>query len=231
MSVSSVNSAATPSASMISSRTQSLEQADFLKMLTAELQSQDPLNPMSNADFATQLAQFSSLQQLQGMSGTLDQSLQATLLLGQVFNNTMATSLIGKEVRAQADTVSVSINGTAQLNYNLAANATEVTIKITDSNGNVVRTINANAQDEGLQSIEWDGLNSDGLHVPAGDYTFSISATDASGNAVTTTTYLEGIVSEVKYVNGQVVLVVDGREVSLSDILLIREPTDESKKS
>lgn len=230
MSVESVNASATPPSSLIGSRSQSLDQADFLKMLTAELQAQDPMNPMSNADFATQLAQFSSLQQLQGMSGTLDQSLQATLLLGQVFNNTMATSLIGKEIRAQANTLNVSASGTAQLNYNLAANAAEVTIEITDSNGSVVRTINADAQSEGEQTVEWDGLNSEGQHVAEGDYTFSVAAADADGNPITASTYFEGIVSEVKYVDGQVVLVVGGHEVSLSDILLIREPGDETKK-
>ncbi|MCX6600595.1 MAG: hypothetical protein NT025_03425 [bacterium] len=230
MSVEPVSTSATPSADLISSRSQSMDRADFLKMLTAQLRSQDPLNPMSNEDFASQLATFSSLQELQGMGATLDQSLQANLLLGQLFNNTMATSLIGKVVRAQADSVEVGSSGTASLNYTLTGNATDVTVQILNSDGKVVRTMTVPAQVAGEHQVQWDGLDGDGKRVPAGTYTFAITAKDADGQTVNASTYFEGSVSEVRYVNGQVVLLVGGREVSLSDILLIREADDEAKK-
>lgn len=231
MSVSSIGSStASPSSDMISSRSQSLDQADFLKMLTAQLQAQDPLNPVSNEEFASQLAQFSSLQELQSIQSTLDQSLQANLLLGQVFNNTMATSLIGKVIRAQANTVEISTGGSAQLHYNLASNATEITIDITNSDGKVVRTLTLPAQENGEHSVTWDGLDSNGNRAPEGSYTYSVTAKDANGNSVAATTYFEGVVSEVRYVNGNVVLNIGGREISLSDVLLIRDITDENKK-
>jgi flagellar basal-body rod modification protein FlgD len=207
-----------------------MDRADFLKMLTAQLRSQDPLSPMSNEDFASQLATFSSLQELQGIGATLDQSLQANLLLGQLFNNTMATSLIGKVVRAQADSVEIGSSGTAKLNYTLAGNATDITIGITNSDGKVIRTLTIPAQAAGEHQVQWDGLDSNGKHVAAGTYTFAVTAKDAAGQTVDASTYFEGSVSEVRYVNGQVVLLVGGREVSLSDILLIREAGDEAKK-
>lgn len=230
MSVEPVSTSATPSADLISSRSQSMDRADFLKMLTAQLRSQDPLNPMSNEDFVSQLATFSSLQELQGMGATLDQSLQANLLLGQLFNNTMATSLIGKVVRAQADSVEVGSSGTANLSYKLSGNATDITVEITNSDGKVIRTLTVPAQAAGEHQVQWDGLDSNGKHVAAGTYTFAVTAKDATGQTVDVSTYFEGSVSELRYVDGQVVLLVGGREVSLSDILLIREADDEAKK-
>jgi flagellar basal-body rod modification protein FlgD len=230
MSVESVTSSAIPPASLISTQSQGLDQTDFLKMLTAELKAQDPLNPMSNSEYASQLAQFSSLQQLQNISDTLNNSYQATLLLGQVFNNTMATSLIGKVVRAQANSVSMSSSGTADLNYTLAGNATDISIEISNSDGKVVRTLSVAAQTSGQHSVHWDGQDSNGQHVAEGTYTFAVTAKDADGQAVDVSTYMEGLVSEVRYVNGQVVLMVDGREVSLSDVLLVRESSDQTKK-
>jgi flagellar basal-body rod modification protein FlgD len=207
-----------------------MDRADFLKMLTAQLRSQDPLNPLSNEDFASQLATFSSLQELQGIGATLDQSLQANLLLGQLFNNTMATSLIGKVVRAQANSVEVGSSGTTNLNYTLAGNATDMTIDITNSDGKVLRTLTVPAQASGEHQVQWDGLDSNGQHVAAGTYTFAVNAKDATGQAVDVSTYFEGTVSEVRYVNGQVVLLVGGREVSLSNVLLIRDADDQAKK-
>lgn len=230
MSIEPVSTSATPSADLISSRSQSMDRADFLKMLTAQLRSQDPLNPMSNEDFASQLATFSSLQELQGMGATLEQSLQANLLLGQVFNNTMATSLIGKVVRVQADSAEIGSSGTANLSYKLSGNATDVTVEITNSDGKVVRTMTVPAQVAGEHQVQWDGLDNDGKRVAAGTYTFAVTAKGADGQTVNASTYFEGNVSEVRYVDGQVVLLVGGREVSLSDILLIRDADDEAKK-
>jgi flagellar basal-body rod modification protein FlgD len=230
MSVESITSGATPPAELLGSQSQALDRADFLRMLTTQLRSQDPLSPMSNEEFATQLATFSSVQELQSIGATLYQSLQANLLMGQVFNNTMATSLIGKVVRAQADSVEVGSSGPVNLNYSLAGNATDITIDITDSDGNVVRTLTVPPQAAGEHQAQWDGLDSDGQRVPAGTYTFAVNAKNADGGSVGVSTYLEGVVSEVRYVNGQVVLMVDGREVSLADVLLIRNDDGEAKK-
>ncbi len=219
----------TPPSDMISSRSESMDRADFLQMLTAQLKAQDPLNPLDGQDFASQLATFTSLQELQNINSTLDSSLEANLLLAHTFNNTMATSLIGKSVRAQADTVAVTKTGTGTLTYDLDSAATEITIEIKDNNGKVVRTMNLNAQEAGGHSVEWDGLDSDGKHVAAGNYTFSITATGADGNSVGVTTVLEGTVSEVRYQNGNVFLIVNGHEVLLSQVLSLSEPEPAKK--
>ncbi|NIS39011.1 flagellar hook capping protein, partial [Candidatus Saccharibacteria bacterium] len=73
---------------------------DFLKMLVTQLNYQDPLNPMESTDFSAQLAQFSSLEQLSNIDETLQASLEANYLLATSINNTMAATIIGKQVRA-----------------------------------------------------------------------------------------------------------------------------------
>jgi flagellar basal-body rod modification protein FlgD len=213
---------------MIGSRSDSMSKLDFLQMLTAQLKAQDPMNPMDSQNFAAQLAQFSSLQELQNMDTTMTQSLQANLLLSQTFSNTMATSLIGKTVQANVDKFSTTATGTNSLSFNLGKAATDITIEIKDSGGTVIRTATVPAQTAGDHSWTWDGLDGNGKHVAAGDYTFSLTAKDVDGNSVAATTVMTGRVTGVRYEDGNVLLVVNGMDVQLGQIMSINE--SESKK-
>jgi flagellar basal-body rod modification protein FlgD len=229
-SVSSVTGAsATPPSDMISSSDE-MTQMDFLQMLTAQMRSQDPMNPMDGQEFASQLAQFSSLQELQSMGTTMGQTLQANLLLAQSFNNTMAAGFIGKTVRAEMDQMTLDSSGGATLCYNLSDAATEIDVEIKDSDGDVVRTLHVNPQAAGEHSLTWDGLNSDGGRASAGDYTYSVKATDADGNDVTATTFLEGVVASVNYESGSAVLMVNGMSVSLSQVMSISDTDTDGNK-
>jgi flagellar basal-body rod modification protein FlgD len=220
---------ATPSADQISSRSANLDKTDFLQMLTAQLKAQDPMNPLDSQDFAAQLAQFTSVQELQSMSTTLDSILQADALLAQTFSNTMSTSLVGKTIRANVDQISVTDTGSATLNYNLPDAATGITVEIKDSDGTVVRTLTVSAQAAGDQQIAWDGKNSDGTHVPAGDYTYTVSATDADNQAMTVSTYIQGKVSEIRYIDGSPVLMVNGNQVQLGQVISIIDSETSTK--
>jgi flagellar basal-body rod modification protein FlgD len=202
---------------------QAMNQMDFLQMLTAQLKAQDPMNPLEGQEFASQLAQFSSLQQLTNMGQTMDQTLQANLLLAQSFNNTMASSLIGKTVRADMDQLTLGASGGADLSYDLPKAATDITVDIKDADGTVVRSIHVNPQAAGEHSLTWDGLNSRGGRAPQGDYTYSVTAKDAEGNSVAATTYLEGRVTAVRYVDGNAVLTVDGMTVYLGQVMSISD--------
>jgi len=215
---------ATPPADMISSQSAGLGQADFLKMLTQQLKSQDPLNPMDGQDFASQLATFSSLQELQNIGSTLSQSLDANMLMAHSFNNTMAASLIGRTVQAEANSVTVGSSGGSTLTYSLESAATDITVEIHDVDGKVIRTINVTPQEAGEHGIDWDGLDGTGRHVSAGTYTFTVTAKDPDGNSVPATTLIEGQVEEVRYQNGDVLLIVDGHQILLSQVLSLSDP-------
>jgi flagellar basal-body rod modification protein FlgD len=193
------------------SSNQVLTQDDFLQMLIAQLQNQDPLNPLSGTDFAAQLAQFSSLDQLTNINTQLT-SLASTL---SSTNSSQVVSLIGDEVVANGSAVTVSGTSTT-LAYNLSQNATQGTIQIYNSNGNLVNTLTFGQEQSGNNTMNWDTSS-----VNPGTYTFKVSAVDGSGNAVTATTMTTGIVTGVSYQNGVPYLSVNGQNIALTDVQYI----------
>jgi flagellar basal-body rod modification protein FlgD len=195
---------------------------DFLKLLTVQLQHQDPLEPQDNTEMVAQLAQFSSLEQLENMNQNLASSLDLDLILTQVLNNTAAAGLIGKSVLANGNAVEVAAAGEdTTVNFDLAANAESLTVTIYDESGAIVRTIEETGMEAGRQSLEWDGKDSSGNDVSAGSYTFKVTASDGEGNSIGVSPLVRGSVDVVKFVNGEAVLVLDGVEVSISEIIEI----------
>ena len=218
----------TPPADKISSRTDTLDQIDFLQMLMAQLRAQDPMNPLQGHEYAAQLAQFSSVQQLEAIQSSLEESINMNLMMTQYINGNLAAAFVGKLVRAQNNTVAMASGGDADLRFTLGASATDIEVNVLDSEGNVVRTIAGNPHESGDAAVYWDGRDNDGNHVPAGTYSFEVSAKDAGGADVTATSYVEGIVSAVNYGDGQVTLTVNGQALFLGDILSVLTASSEA---
>lgn len=188
-----------------------LGQDDFLKMLIAQLQNQDPLNPLQGADFAAQLAQFSSLDQLTQMNtqlSALTSALSST-------NNSQLAGLIGNAVVANGNSITVS-GASTNLTYNLSQNVRQGTIKIYDSQGNLAQTLAFGSQQAGTNAMNWNTAS-----VKPGAYTFAVSAVDSKGNPVTASTMTRGLVTGVTFQNGVPYLSVNGQNVAFGDILYI----------
>jgi flagellar basal-body rod modification protein FlgD len=196
---------------------------DFLKLLVQQLQHQDPMNPMDGSDFAAQLAQFSSVEQLANINSSLTQSLSANQVLSQSINNALSTGVIGKEVRATSNTFTVNAPGSVNLGYTLPSTAASVKISIADASGHVVRTVDGVSLVKGDASIVWDGKNDAGDDVGTGKYTFSIDAKDVNGKALTAASFVEGKVSSVRFRADGTVFVINGVEVPLSKVLEISQ--------
>lgn len=192
---------------------------DFLNLLVTQLRFQDPLEPMKDTEFVAQLAQFSSLEQLSNISSSLDTSSQLDYVLSQTIANTMATTLIGREVVASGNQIVHGYNETNRLDFDLSDDAANVEVKIFDENGILVRTIGSEDIGEGINSVTWDGRDDAGASVAAGDYTFTVTATDEAGNAVAADTRRIGVVDSVRYEDGQGYLIVGGQRIALSDII------------
>ena len=92
---------------------QALGKDDFLKLLITQMRYQDPLSPMDNTQFLAQMAQFSSLEQMQNLNESFDQS----MLLSQSLNNSSAAGFIGRHVRASGDGVTLGPSGSVELGY------------------------------------------------------------------------------------------------------------------
>ncbi|MFQ5705946.1 MAG: flagellar hook assembly protein FlgD [bacterium] len=197
---------------------------DFLRILVSQLRNQDPINPIKSEEFAAQLAQFSSVEQLQNINANLENSIQTNLLLNQAINNTMATTLIGKNVKAFGNAVSLADGESVGLHYSLSSPAENVTIQIMDSNGTVVRTVELKGQAQGEQTFEWDGKDAEGNVLADGKYTFAINATDGNGDGVAATTFISGVIDGIKYENGSALLLLGDLEVNLSDVVEISTP-------
>lgn len=220
ISTTSTGSAATKSSasSQTNSSDKTLGKEDFLKLLVAQLQHQDPLNPMDSTDFTSQLAQFSSLEQLANISSQM----KNLLLYQNSIQNTMAVNLIGKDVTFSGDTI--NLQGTADISYTVSSDASAVSVSVYDSNGKLVRKINLGKIAAGENSYTWDGKDSDGNKLSDGQYSVKISAVDSSGNTVTASTKSEGTVTGITYDNGVTYLVIDGKtKIQLGDITEINK--------
>lgn len=191
---------------------------DFLKLLISQLQNQNPLEPMNDQEYIAQMAQFSSLEQLQNMNSSLSQNMQYNMLLSQTINNTMATSLIGKEITADSDSVGIISGSGADITFKSADFALSGTITITDDSGKVVRSLQVSNLQSGDNSFYWNGKDDLGNNVASGNYTYQINLKDTNGQAVTVSNYRTGTVDSVKYVDGQAYLLVNGAYIPLSQV-------------
>jgi len=216
LSISGVNTTADATASAVSSAgTTSLGQDTFLKLLTTQLQNQDPTNPVSNEEFVAQLAQFSSLEELQGISGGLD----SLYMVNTSMNNAAMTNLLGRTVVAQSDTFHYGGSGDQVVRFDAASAATESTLTISDSDGDVVWSGDVGALAEGEGSYTWDGKDLSGVAVPEGDYTFTVSASDVNGNEVDVTELIQGVVDQMSFDDGSALPTIDGVPIDLASIV------------
>lgn len=196
---------------------QSLGQDTFLKLLTTQLQHQDPLNPMDNTEFVAQLSQFSSLEQLTNVNTSLD---SMAMGMGSLGSATMV-NLIGKEVRAAGNGFEYS-GSDKTLHFDLGSAAQNVTVTIYNDAGSVVRQVSVGGKTAGENSFTWDGKNTNGVAVPNGNYTFKVSGLNDS-NPVPVTTYTQGLVSQLDFINGAAAPKIDGQTVTVDKIVRVIE--------
>jgi flagellar basal-body rod modification protein FlgD len=208
------NIANTTSTSKTAATTKTLGKDDFMKMLLAQLKNQNPLNPMDGTDFAVQLAQFSSLEQLTNMSTEIKTQGVNQMTLGYA----QSVGMIGKEVIAQnGNTITVD-GSSVDLNYQLSGAAEAVDILIYDQNGKAVKAIEGSGKAEGMNSTTWNCGD-----IPQGQYTFQVSATDANGDSVTTAPMISGKVTAVHFKNNAITLTVNGQELALNNIISVKQ--------
>lgn len=186
---------------------------EFMKLLLAQLKNQDPLKPMDGTDFAVQLAQFTSLEQL----SSLNSEMKAQSVNQMTVGYAQSVSMIGKEAVAGSGN-GITANGrTVDLNYSLARDAQRVIINILDKDGRIVNTLENTYQKAGMNKAAWDCSNAE-----KGDYTFQVTATDLLGSPVAASTMTSGVVTAVHFRNNQILATINGQEVPLNKIVEIK---------
>ncbi len=200
-----------------------ISQDQFLTLLIAELSNQDPLSPITGQEMASQLAQFGTLERLYSIDQQIGANLDIDLLMTQAVTNTMAASLIGREVEALGDSVTLS-GGQADLHFRLEDAAAEVTITLLDESGQVVRTIQLTDLLADEHDVVWNGMDASGQNLSDGVYHLAITASDAGGNVVNAFMTSSGIITGVSYETGTAVLMVGELMIPMGNVITIRIP-------
>lgn len=221
MEVNGTNSANHPSLAGAATGGKQMGRDEFLKLLIAQLQNQDPLEPQDNTAFVAELAQFSNLEQTMGINERLD----LLALQQQGLANSQVTSLVGRQATVKGSIVSIDGSGIgAQVSFSLDAAATKTTVRILDQGGNVVRSLEMGDRDKGLVTLNWDGRDHAGNVMPKGAYVVSVVAENDVGGAVGVSQESTGVVESVSFDQGYPVLRLDnGVAVPVSDLLRVKQ--------
>ncbi|HTR79915.1 MAG TPA: flagellar hook capping FlgD N-terminal domain-containing protein [Gemmatimonadaceae bacterium] len=191
------SSAATQTAAAVGQATApggALGEDQFLQLLVAQLQNQDPLNPMDGDQMASELAQFSSLDQLTSINSTLSSQQTSQTSLLTTMQTGSAVNTIGHTVVAQSSTLTAGSGGTTTVMADIPAAGGNTVLTVVDQNGNPIATQTLGDMAGGRQSIDVSGIEG---NLPAGTYSFTVSVTPSGGTATNATTYVTGKVDGV----------------------------------
>ena len=194
-----------------------LGQQEFLHLLVTQMRNQDPMNPLDGTEFASQLAQFNSVEQLIGVNDELKKLKESHELMSVSMINSMATSLTGKHVKALSNQVSLSESGASPIQFRLNNTADKVEIIVRNASGGEVRKETLNGMPSGNNHWQWDGLNNEGVRMSDGEYTVEIKASN-DGDAVNTLVFTEGIAQKVQFRDNGVYLMVNNIYVPIGDV-------------
>ncbi|MFJ3523478.1 flagellar hook assembly protein FlgD [Pseudomonas sp. NPDC090203] len=188
----------------------------FLQLLVTQMQNQNPLDPQDNSEFVAQLAQFSSLETMQNLSTSVD-------AIGGMYQSSQAlqaSSLVGRTVVVDAGSTSVDTTKGITGQAVLPNSSTVTQVKVYDSKGEVVRTLDLGEQKAGNASFTWDGKDEDGNVLASGNYSFVATAA-LDGKSSTVKTYLPATVSSVTMGSAGTAMTLnlaDGSNVALSKV-------------
>lgn len=176
----------------------------FLKLLVAQMQNQDPMNPLDNAEVTSQMAQISTVTGIEKLNQTLT-SLNEAYASAQTMQS---VSMIGRSVLAEGDVMQLS-GGSAIAGVELAEAADRVEISVYDSGGTLVSSNQLGGRDAGSFAFQWDGKKDDGTTAADGVYRFAVVAT-RGGEKLDSTSLAVGKVSSVTLTGTGSVLNVEG---------------------
>lgn len=183
----------------------------FLTLLTTQLKNQNPLDPLDTNQFTQQLVQFAQVEQQLKSNDQL-----ATLIsVQQSMQTTQALGYVGHIVAIEGKTTTL-VNGSAGWSFNATKPAT-ATINIANAAGATVYSGSFSLQ-AGTQNFIWDGRDASGNTMPDGEYTLSITATDAAGSTVAVSTEIQGVVDSVDVSQIPPMLNVNGKDYTLDKI-------------
>ena len=197
-----------------------LDKDAFMKLMLAQMKHQDPTNPMQSHEMAAQLAQFTSLEQLNNINTTLESMKQSQAPTASY----QALNFIGKRVSGDASKITRAPGDTKHdVNFQLLGDAAKVKLTIKDPDGNTVRKLEFANLKKGDNSIQWNGLTEEGTASRPGEYRITIEASSNTGGKVFAKTEFDGKITGVNYTGQGPVLLVGTQTIKLQDVRKIVE--------
>lgn len=194
---------------------------EFLKLLTFQLQNQDPLNPMDQQKMTGELAQFSQLEQLSNLNNKFDKANQNQMIQDKFF----AASFVGKEVVTSGSTLKLKEEGeSADVLFKLDGDASKVVIRVLDEKNQIIGETWKENMSHGAHQVTWEGVTLDGQPAAKGNYKAVVKAWDKNGQEVMAQTHATGVVQSVSFEDGEPMLTVDGQKVYLRDVATFQLP-------
>ena len=196
----------------------------FLTMLVAQLEHQDPLNPLEGTDFTAQLAQFSNLEQQFNINDNLEE-------IKEVLASQSEPDLLrymGTEVSGSIDTIDVydgiaSGSGTFSLN-----SPTGVVVAIYNEDNEEIRRMNMGLLDPGKHTVKWNGLDNDNRRVEDGSYTYEVIALDKNGGySYQLPTTVSGEVDGIAYKEGVGYLMIGDKMINPANVVEVSQVKSE----
>jgi flagellar basal-body rod modification protein FlgD len=183
----------------------------FLKLLTTQMQNQDPLKPMDTSEYTQQLVQFSQVEQ------SIQQNQSLKDILAKLSSNDLsnAAALIGHVASFDSSIAGLASTGGTTWRFTADRMPQSLVATISDADGNTIAT---QPVDPASGQVSWDGLDSHGTRAPSGTYTLALSASDAAGSNIPVTIAAEGMVSEVSVEKGQITLLANGQHYAATSL-------------
>jgi flagellar basal-body rod modification protein FlgD len=219
MSITPIESSALSTEIQTSAANEILGKDDFLNLLVTQLQHQDPLNPAESTEFTAQLAQFSSLEQL----NNINDNLKNMTLFQTSVTNSQAVSYIGKEITAKGNRMQLQGGLPAQCQFELEANAALAVISVYNANGGFVKSFETGPLDSGRQSVVWDGTDRNGSPVSEGLYRFEVQAVDANNQGLSVTPLMSSVVTGVSFIDQTASLITGLETIAIDDVIAVSE--------
>jgi flagellar basal-body rod modification protein FlgD len=193
-----------------------LGQSEFLKLMTTQLNNQDPMSPMDNGQFYGQIAQFSTVAGIQDLQASFQQ--MATALYSN--QALQASTLVGRDVMVSSSQVTLAAGGNVSGAVDVPVATSQLAVNIYDQAGQLVRRVDLGAQSAGQSDFNWDGTRADGSAAPPGKY-FIGSDMLYNGQSVALETLVSARIDSVtmdRSTNGTMLNLSGGGQVELANV-------------
>ena len=157
-----------------------LDKDDFMKIMITEMKHQDPTKPMDADKMATQMAQITSVEQMKNVGAAVEKLADRN----SASDRLAMSAMIGKTVTVDKGRFSHQKGSLSAVNFDLPQDASKIKLSILDERGDEIATRELEPMKKGLNSYNWDGVNSSGIPVASGSYVIRVDAENAQGGKI-----------------------------------------------